>query len=248
MVANVLKSKILILTVSLFLMSVSVSGGAAESQGKKIGQEEFRSLLKNYIFASYKDKSGVHIESALSALGALSGFALQSGIREEFVKKQGKPENKVFTIVEAKNGEKYYFGAIFDQPLYDTRPGKMSVWALVGGGALKAGVKTLPNINELAKSNAAAIGSKSYGKLTVQDKHQPRELPVEAIKKHWKMTKDLLDSTGSNPLVWGWQIALVAQDVIVSGKDVIEPGLAARIVMEPAISMSKIDPNTILKD
>lgn len=75
--------------------------------------------------------------------------------------------------------------------------------------------------------------------------NQPIDHPIDAIKKHWDFTKKILQAKGAEPLFWSWEIALVAQDIIIAGKSVIDPKLAAQIVMEPAISMSKIDPSKI---
>jgi len=243
-----LKTKFFIVVMSFFVIFSSWGGDTIAVPNEKFDKDKFRSVLREYVFTTYKGEKGVHIESALSALGALSGFALQQGIREELIKKQGKPENKMFTIIKTKNGDKYYFGSIFDQPLYDTRKGKISVWAIIAGGAQKAGASSLPNINNLAKLNTQAVGSKNYGKLNISKKHQPKHHPIEAIKIHWGLTEKLLKAKGGNPLMWSWEIALVAQDLIILGKQAIQPSLAAQIVMEPAISMSKIDPNLIFKN
>lgn len=225
--------------------SIIVAGEQVEVPNEKFDQDKFRSLLREYVFNTYKDERGVHIESALSALGALSGFALQKGIREELIKKQGKQEQDVFSVVKTKNGDTYYFGEIFNQPLYDTREGKFSVWAIVAGGAQQAGANKLPDINNLAKANASSVGNDDYGKLTVPKHHQPKDHPTEAIQKHWVIAKKLLEAKGSEPLMWSWEIAIVAQELIILGKQAISPEIAAQIVMEPAISMSKIDPNKI---
>jgi len=44
---------------------------------------------------------------------------------------------------------------------------------------------------------------------------------------------------------WAWEIALVAQELIIQNKENTPPEVAAQIVMEMAISMSKIDPDKI---
>lgn len=238
------------IAISISILAIVVfsklgSGDEVEVKNSEFDQDEFRSLLREYIFQNYKDQKGVHVESVLSALGALSGFSLQQGIREELILNKGRPEKEVFTIIKTKNGDKYYFGNIFDQPLFDTRPGQMSVWAIVAGGAQEAGASSLPDINALAKINAEAVGESDYGALTVSSNHQPKDHPLLSISKHWEFTEKILRAKGVEPLAWSWEIALVAQDIIVLGKDAVDPTLAAQIVMEPAISMSKIDPELI---
>jgi hypothetical protein len=97
----------------------------------------------------------------------------------------------------------------------------------------------------MAKANAAAIGTARYGELTVPLNHQPNDSPLDAVRKHWDFTQKLLMAMEADPQLWSWEIALVAQDLILLGKDVISPSIAAQIVMESAISMSKIDPDLI---
>ncbi len=237
--------KVLTVMLSLMLVPNVMAENKVEVPYEKFDQDKFRSFLREYLFRSYTDENGVHIESVLSALGALSGFSLQQGIREDLIIKGGNEEGKVFTIIETKDGNKYFFGSIFDEPLYDTREGQISVWSLVGGGAQKAGASSLPDVSALAKANASAIGNEDYGNLTVPLMNQPIDHPIDAIKKHWDFTKKILQAKGAEPLFWSWEIALVAQDIIIAGKSVIDPKLAAQIVMEPAISMSKIDPSKI---
>jgi len=43
----------------------------------------------------------------------------------------------------------------------------------------------------------------------------------------------------------GWYFAGAAQTVIIDAKEVIDPALAYRIVMEAAVAMSKVDPRAI---
>lgn len=233
------------LLISFLWVPICSADRSVQIANDKFDQDRFRSVLRVSILDSYKDEEGVHIESALSALGALSGFALQQGIRKVFIEERGNAEDQVFNVIETKNGQKYYFGSIFDQPLYDTRKDQISVWTLVGGAAQKAGATSLPDINAMAKANAAAIGTARYGKLTVPLNHQPIDSPLDAIRKHWGFTQKLLRAKEAEPQFWSWEIALVAQDLILLGNNVIPLEIAAQIVMESAISMSKINPQLI---
>lgn len=219
-------------------------GNTAAFKGK-FDRDKLRVQLREYIFQQYTDDKGTHVESALSALGALSGFAVQYGLRHKFVVEQKLPESKVFLVVKAKNGDNYYFGQLFDQFLLGVAPGRISVWSLVGGGAQKAGAKRFPDIASIAKNNAERVGAENYGVPDPISGYPIGELPLIALQRHWKSVKDTLEATGAEPVMWGWEIALVAQDIIVQSKEDIPPDVAAQIVMEAAIPMSKIDPRKI---
>lgn len=243
MYKTTIKALIVFSLLLLFSSAHAVKSVAIEND--QLDKTPFNQLLRSYVFDTYKDENGVHVESVLSALGALSGYALQQGIREKLISKGGMAEEKLFTIIEAKNGEKFYFGSIFDQPLYDTRQGKISVWALSAGAAQKAGLQKLPDFNIFAKRNANLIGTPEYGTLSVPNKHQPKHHPIKSVIKHWQLTKKLLEAKGSDPLTWSWEIAMVAQEVIILSKGILPPEVALQLVMEPAISMSKISPSKI---
>jgi hypothetical protein len=223
----------------------SLAEGTVVISNDQFDKDKFRSFLREYVFQTYKSEKGVHIESVLSALGALSGFAVQQAIREEKIENHGLDENKVFVIIRTKDRSKYYFGDIFDQPLFDTRQGYVSIWSVISGSAKQAGAQKLPDINWLARQNVLSLGTPHFGELTVSKNHLPLEHPKIAIEKHWHLTEKLLLAYNIKPDNWGIEIASVAADIIILVKEALPPEIAAQLVIQPAISMSKIDPNSI---
>lgn len=97
----------------------------------------------------------------------------------------------------------------------------------------------------LAEHNAETVGNPTYGVLTLPQDHQPKEHPLQAIKKHWGVTEKFLKAKGTEPLMWSWEIATVAADVIALSKQAMPLEMAVQLIMEPAISMSKIDPKLV---
>ena len=81
--------------------------------------------------------------------------------------------------------------------------------------------------------------------LRVDASHQPHEAPIDALKKHWAPSYELARLLGADPIMTGWYFAGAAQTVIIDAKEVIDPALAYRIVMEAAVAMSKVDPRAI---
>ena len=242
-----------VITFAALVLVTSISNSNAEMPKDALAtpqvtydKKQLRSLLRNYVLEAYKDSKGVHIESVLSALGSLSGFAVQEGLRQKLVIESGQPESKIFFIVKTKNNEVFYFGPIFDQFLTGIKQGNFSVWTIVAEGAVKAGATKLPDINLIAKENAERIGLASYGVPDAISGHPVKDLPLVALQKHWIKVREILEFNKVEPIYWGWEIAYVAQGLILEGKDIIPPHIAAEIVMEAAIPMSKIDPKRIL--
>lgn len=76
-------------------------------------------------------------------------------------------------------------------------------------------------------------------------KNQPHEAPIEALKTYWPSSHALIRSLNGDPIMLGWFFAGAAQGVIVDARQVIDPALSCRIVMEAAVAMSKVDPRAI---
>ncbi len=80
------------------------------------------------LLAGYVDDQGIHIETALSTLGALAGFATQMGLRQALIDTGKAREDEVFVIVEALNGDAVAFSA--EQSFGDRPMGGQSVGLL----------------------------------------------------------------------------------------------------------------------
>lgn len=148
-------------------------------------------------------------------------------------------------MVQTDNGSRYYYGEIFDKPMFSTEAGRASVWSIVASGAFKAGAKAYPDIHKMAAVNAKRLGTQAYGRIDVAVNHQPKDSPQVALKKHWKLTEQIIRAKQSEPMAWSSELAMIAQDLIVLHKDILQPEIALQIFMQSAISMSKIDPAII---
>ncbi|MGD9638596.1 MAG: hypothetical protein AB7U85_06015 [Alphaproteobacteria bacterium] len=202
-----------------------------------IAKDILKELKKRY---EKKEKSQ---ETILSCLGALAGFGCQMAIREGFIKTGKMTEDNAFTVIETQNGDKFFYGDFLNGALLEA---KTSVWSLVAGAAQSSGAKELPDIHKICGQVAKNVGSDDFGKITVPKEHQPDEYPIESLKKEWgKMYKVIL-KYNYNPAFLGWYFALAAQHLIIETKDIFPPVMAVQIVMEAAVSMSKIAPAKVI--
>jgi hypothetical protein len=202
--------------------------------GPKIGAKEINKRL----MAGLKNEKGIHIESFLTVLGALAGFSCQMSLREELSKRTGMETEKiVWTIVNGADGKKYHFGDALNKPLAESQ---YSVWSLVAGATQKLGA-TAPDINEIFKHVAATAGGSTFGMPRIPDNHRPGDLPINYLKVIWPRIFPVAAQFCDTPSEWPILFGLAAQEAIFMAKDVIDPRLAATIVMECAIPMSKVD-------
>ena len=73
----------------------------------------------------------------------------------------------------------------------------------------------------------------------------PDQMPIELLQKFWNVTRNQLVLAELAPSQWPYVISQAAQQLIMDGKDALDPSLAARIVMEAAVPMSKVSPDQV---
>jgi len=200
----------------------------------KRGGKEIASKL----FMAMSTEKGIHLESLLSALGALAGYACQISVRESYVEQQGRPIKEIFIVVHSKqNATTYYFGDLLNRPLVESR---YSVWSLASGAAQKLGLQQLIDLHDIFKHVTDTLGSKDFGIPRIDPEHQAKETPWNYVCFLWPQLFPLAQSFCKNPTDWPIVFGVAVQEILFASKDLIAPELALRIVMESAIPMSKI--------
>ena len=196
------------------------------------------------LLAEEKDAVGVHVETALAALGATAGFACQMAIREGFVAKGMVSEDKAFIEIGTKSGETFYTGPLLNTCLSTTQAGQYSVWSLVAGAAQRLG-GPVPDISPLFAEAAGAMGSHTYGATRIKAPHQPKRRYEELLVKYWNVFRNRMVADGQDPTIWPLILAQTAQRLMFMAKDKLPASLSAEIVMDAAVSMSRLDPSRV---
>lgn len=199
--------------------------------------------IHGWVMTALRDERGIHCETALTVVGALGGYAAQQAIWEGMVKPGLLTKEKAFMVVGTASGEEFYFGESINLALASTGQNIASFWSLVGGGAQSAGAKQLPDIAEIFKHSAETVGTEAFGVPRLPPQYMPKPTPRRALNECWPHVYGMLKATP--PGTWAMQLGVVAQRLIVQMKDVVPPEMAARILMEAAVPMSKVDPKTV---
>lgn len=202
--------------------------------GLKIGSNEVTQRLLEAI----KNDKGVHVESLLAIIGSLAGYSCHAACREELVASAKMTEKEAFKIVSCKDGKNYYFGDLPNKPLAED---KYSIWSLVAGTTQHLGGE-LYDIKSTFSNSIGAMGSEYFGIPQVPDQHKPNDTPLNYVKSLWPALLPIIDKFCARPMERPILLGLVAQKAIEMSKEVIPPAVAAKLVMECAVPMSKIGP------
>ena len=225
----------------------AVQGGlAAFGSRKAAGPDHVATQIEQFLTKELRH-ADARCETMLTAVGALAGFAAQHGIWEAVVKPGKMALQQAFVIVETRSGETYFFGDFLNNILATQKPQYLSVWKIVSATATAMGATELPDLVPMFKYCAETVGSPQFGIPNLPDGCTPSMLPRDALTRFWPQVLKML-RVGSDPLTCAVDVGTAAEQLMLSMKGEIDPALAARIIMEAAIPMSKIDPLTVPKE
>jgi hypothetical protein len=204
-----------------------------------------------------KNERGIHAETLLSAIGSLCGFAAQTAVWHTSFRagKKSIPENGM-VVVQTKSGEIFIFGDEINGYLAPQAGNEFPLWIFVAAAAVQAGVplSELPDLNAIFARVAGTIGTPDGMKPQVPPDHQPGLMPRQVLELLWLRVLALLQYTGNPgpgkgksvaPEHWPVVLAVVAQQLLTSCKDVLDPRLGTQLIMESAVIASKFDPNKL---
>lgn len=227
--------------------------------------------LRDSVLMWLKTERGVHVETLLSTVGALAGFAGQTEAFARVVKRDVPGVDpgmsaaalaehlrtaNLMVMANAKSGEVFYFGDLINGYLVPQATNDYSLWNFVAAAAIEAGVKPaeLPDCREIFQYTARTVGTPEFGVPRIVKEHQPHLTPRQALDRFWPHTKFVLSRTdGPGPAqgrrvpapYWPLVIDLVARQFILMSKDALDPRLGLALLMESAIMMSKVDPKAV---
>lgn len=201
--------------------------------GAKIGAREIFQRLLNGL----KKEEGVHMESLLTILGSLSGYACQASLRAQ-AREKNLPETAVFQIVTTRDGGRYFFGDALNEAITGA---PYSVWNLAAGAAMHAGAQEKPDLQAIFRHTAAVLGSEGFGIPRVPERHRAGDTPLHYVAALWPALLPTVRQFCPAPSDWPILYGLAIQHALYACKDVLDPAMALLIVMESCVPMSKVD-------
>lgn len=175
----------------------------------------------------------LHPQSLICALGSLAGYACQQDVRDIYMKQKGFPEDKVFTVMQDKQGRRFFFGDLLNEPLVNER---YSVWSLIGGALRNAGA-AMPDVNDIFRYVSYVVGGEQFGKVRSCETGDDMQTYVKQLWQPLYSIAENYTQEGELHILFG--IAL--QKAAAGCRSSLNMTEVGRIAMESAVSMSKID-------
>lgn len=183
--------------------------------------------INDLLIAAYQGPRGVHAETVIGAAAALTG--------EWALRASGGP----------LPDKGYVFGGLPDPLLYQAEDeGQVSLWWIIRSAAEEAGAEAgeLPDIIDVVRRTAAAVGSDSYPALSVPDENFPQEWSPNAcprFRAEIERIREAHDLTVEEiALALGFSTALLVDMT----KGVLAPHIAAKLAVEIMIGTSRLAP------
>ncbi|SUO96416.1 hypothetical protein [Suttonella indologenes] len=197
----------------------------------KIASPAILSKVQSYL----ADDKEVNVETVFATLGSLAGYACQQSALLNLKNNDEVAQDSIMSVND-RNGNTYLYGRAINRPLIEN---SFSIWSLVGG-AVQSYNENLPDIDEMVTHTTESIGTLEFGKPRLPRGLLVPYLPKELLKFWLPIKLEILDVLPVPTNDWGVAFGLAIQSFIDQSKSVLAPSIAAKVVMECAIPMSKI--------
>jgi hypothetical protein len=203
--------------------------------------------LRDGLIKVLQTERGVHAETLMAVIGAIAGCAAATVVHEKAAAGQAS-----LVTLQLADKSSAFMGDDLNAYLAPQDPNIVSLWALAAGGVLQTGLaqEQLPDVRPLFGDAAGSIGGEDYFGYDRYGDNQPGVNLREAMEGFGFARKVFTRDTPAAPgkvvpkSQWPYVAGAVAQAYIVMTKDILDPTIAFRLVMDSAIRASKLDPRT----
>lgn len=199
-------------------------------------------VLFDLVYQMISNERGARIEDMIGILASTGGFASLLAALDE-AERSNLALGPELTIVETTNGERYFFGDLPNRYLIESREALLSL--ALGAAQACGGDISMEMVHDAMRRVAGNIGGEGFGVPDLPAAHEPGDLPINYIRHLWPRILEALDlyevPAGQRPAAIGFAL----QHAIEGGKDALDPTIAARIAVECAVPMAKIDPRRV---
>lgn len=182
----------------------------------------------------------VRIEDLIAALASIGGHLCLTAALDQLGKEGLTPRAGGMMEVQDREGNIYFFGDAPNRLLAESESALLSL--VLGAAQARGAPVSLDMIYDSMKRCAGDVGSADFGKPQLPEPHQPALSPFDWVRHGRERMIEALDLYEVNPLQRPAAAGFALQRAIAEGRQILDPMLAARIAVECAVPMAKVDP------
>ena len=153
--------------------------------------EQTADEINSLLLAELAGGRGVHVETALTTVGALAGFSCQMAIRDGFITDGQASIEEALIEIKTTSGELYYSGSLLIEGLASNNPDNYSVWRFIGGAVQQSG-RNLPDMQAILDRKLSEIGTEAFLVPNIPAEHVPSHPAQDLLWKYWNITRNIL--------------------------------------------------------
>ena len=182
----------------------------------------------------------VRIEDLIAALASIGGHLCLTAALDQLGREGLTPKAAGMMELQDREGNIYFFGDLPNRFLLESESALLSL--VLGAAHAQGAPVSLEMVHEAMKRTASRVGSPDFGRPEVPEPHQPALSPFDWVRHGRGRMSEALDLYEVPPPQRPAAAGFALQRAIGEGCQVLDPLLAARIAVECAVPMAKVDP------
>lgn len=207
-------------------------------------------VCSDVVYATVQDiltrEQGVRAEDLLACLASMAGFSAVYDLVLKIDAKEIEVATPEVAVLGLSGGGTAYSGDYINRRIAEQ---KISVWSLAAGTTQEllgtSDFIDFVNLDEIFSRVASSVGSEHFGTPDLPEKHMC-DIPQNFIKYFFPVLHRMLSEVELPVEDYFGTFAFALQPAITNTKEVLDPKMALKIVMEYSIPASKVDPKSIL--
>lgn len=197
-------------------------------------------IVFDLVYRMLASERGVRIEDLIAVLASNGGYACILATLDALRGVGRTPRSVGMIEVAGKDGQRYYFGDMPNAALWEHGQSLLSL--ALGAAHACGGRVSREMVEAVMKQTAGAVGGPEFGVVHVAEPHAPGDAPIEYVRHLWPKVEEGLRLYEVPSEQWPMTLGFALQHAIEAGKAALDPTIAARICIECAVPMAKLDP------
>jgi hypothetical protein len=197
-------------------------------------------ILYDLVCRMVEQNGRIRADDILAILASCGGFACILAALDICAAKGQTPQQAGMVVAETKDGTRFFFGDLPNRMLIESEHALLSL--ALGAAQAQGGAVTLDLVHDAMGRVASSIGNSGFGVPQLPDGHHPSDLPINLVRHLWPRFSEALAlyevPSQQAPAAFGFALQRAISEI----GGVIDPLMAARIAIECAVPMAKLDP------